>query len=211
MKKTVCLFATMLALSSASAVAAEDKITYFCSLDGTNVQHVVEVGEVISVQVHDGPFMLMRRPSDLELSKNYLRTQLEAVDLPTACKEYLLSQAGFTTYADGDLIARVYFNFNKSDLTKESIHILDQLEQDLKLSQTDLLVEGHTDSIGSEAYNMQLGLKRANAVEQYLEELGADPSQMVLSSQGELLPIATNETDKGRGQNRRVDLSKIAN
>ncbi|MBM7038392.1 OmpA family protein [Vibrio ulleungensis] len=211
MKKTVCLFASVLALNSVSALAAEDKITYFCSQSGANLQHVVEVGEVISVQVHDGPFMLMQRPSDLQLSQNYLRSQLDKVDLPTECKEYLLSQAGFTTYADGDLIARVYFNFNKSDLTKASIHILDQLEQDLKMSQTDLLVEGHTDSIGSEAYNMQLGLKRANAVEQYLEELGADQSQLVLSSQGELLPIATNETDEGRAQNRRVDLSKIAN
>jgi outer membrane protein OmpA-like peptidoglycan-associated protein len=58
---------------------------------------------------------------------------------------------------------------------------------------------------------MKLGLKRANAVEYYLEELGADPANLVLSSQGEGNPIASNKTENGRAENRRVDLSKISN
>jgi outer membrane protein OmpA-like peptidoglycan-associated protein len=194
-----------------SSAMADNRITYYCSQDNANIQHVVEVGEITSVQVHDGPFMMLSEPSELNISQSYLRAELDKINLPSACKEYLLSQAGFSTYAEGELIARVYFEFDKSNLTKESVHILDQLEHDLKVGQTDLLVEGHTDNIGSESYNMKLGLNRAKAVEHHLQELGANPSNIVISSKGESSPIATNQSEAGRSENRRVDLSKIGN
>jgi outer membrane protein OmpA-like peptidoglycan-associated protein len=119
-----------------------------------------------------------------------------------------MSQAGFKTYAEGDLIARVYFSFDQSQLTNESKYILDKLEQDLQHSGSDLLLEGHTDSIGAEQYNMKLGLNRAQAVEQHLLTLGANQAHLITATQGETTPIATNESEEGRAKNRRVDLTK---
>ncbi|ORT49222.1 hypothetical protein ST37_12315 [Vibrio sp. qd031] len=193
--------------ASQASYAAQDEITYYCSQGSVNSQYQVTMGEIKSVQVHDGPFMLLSTESDLSLAKNYLRSELDKVDLPSACKEYLISQAGFATYSEGELIARVYFEFDRSSLTKESLYILDQLENDLKLGSTSLLIEGHTDSLGDESYNMRLGLSRAKAVENHLLTLGAEAGDLTISSLGESDPIANNDVNEGRAKNRRVDLS----
>jgi outer membrane protein W len=69
-----------------------------------------------------------------------------------------------------------------------------------------VLVEGHTDSIGSDAYNMGLSDRRAKAVFDYLSSRGVDPARMSSVGYGETRPIADNATDEGRQQNRRVML-----
>ncbi len=66
--------------------------------------------------------------------------------------------------------------------------------------------EGHTDSIGSDAYNQALGQRRADAVRDYLIAQGIDPSRLSAVSYGESRPVADNSTDEGRAENRRVDL-----
>ncbi len=69
-----------------------------------------------------------------------------------------------------------------------------------------VLVEGHTDSIGSDAYNMGLSDRRAKAVFDYLSSRGVNPARMSSVGYGETRPIADNSTDEGRQQNRRVML-----
>ena len=67
-------------------------------------------------------------------------------------------------------------------------------------------ITGHTDSKGSDAYNMALGMRRAKAVKDRLIELGLSSSRIRgIDSKGESEPIATNETDEGRAQNRRIE------
>jgi len=68
------------------------------------------------------------------------------------------------------------------------------------------LVEGHTDSVGSDAYNMKLSDRRAKSVFDYLTSRGVDPSRLSSVGKGETMPIADNSTAEGRQQNRRVML-----
>jgi outer membrane protein OmpA-like peptidoglycan-associated protein len=66
--------------------------------------------------------------------------------------------------------------------------------------------EGHTDSIGSEAYNLSLGQRRAEALAAHLVAQGIDPGRIATRSLGESLPAASNDTEEGRARNRRVEI-----
>jgi len=72
-----------------------------------------------------------------------------------------------------------------------------------------ITIKGHTDSTGSEAYNQQLSEKRAKAVADFLIGKGVDPGRVTWVGYGEQLPIAGNDTEAGRQQNRRVELEII--
>jgi OOP family OmpA-OmpF porin len=68
-------------------------------------------------------------------------------------------------------------------------------------------VVGHTDDVGDDDYNMDLSMQRAEAVRNYLvNEIGVDPSKIVTIGAGETMPVASNTTDEGRAENRRVDV-----
>jgi len=67
-------------------------------------------------------------------------------------------------------------------------------------------VEGHTDSVGSDAYNQKLSERRAQAAVDYLVSQGVDASRLQPTGYGESKPMASNDTADGRAQNRRVDL-----
>jgi outer membrane protein OmpA-like peptidoglycan-associated protein len=69
-----------------------------------------------------------------------------------------------------------------------------------------LEVEGHTDSVGSDEYNMQLSQRRAEAVRSYFIEQGVPEDAIVAHGYGKTQPVATNDTPEGRQQNRRVEL-----
>jgi OOP family OmpA-OmpF porin len=68
------------------------------------------------------------------------------------------------------------------------------------------LIEGHTDSVGTEAYNLALSDRRAKSVFDYLTSRGVDPARLSSVGHGELKPIADNATAEGRQLNRRVML-----
>ena len=98
---------------------------------------------------------------------------------------------------------------NKASLTDDAKAALDAFTAKVKgLSQNAYIeVQGHTDNIGSEAYNLKLGQKRADVVMRYLNmELGIPLFRMNSTSYGEYKPIADNSTKAGRAQNRRVTL-----
>ena len=67
-------------------------------------------------------------------------------------------------------------------------------------------VEGHTDSIGSDAYNQRLSERRAKAVRDYMVEQGIDTDRIATHGWGEAKPVATNKTEEGRAQNGRVEI-----
>jgi OmpA-OmpF porin, OOP family len=71
-----------------------------------------------------------------------------------------------------------------------------------------MTIEGHTDNIGGEAFNKTLSDKRANAVKNYLVKNGIEATRLTASGIGLSKPIATNDTEAGRSQNRRVELVK---
>lgn len=99
------------------------------------------------------------------------------------------------------------FGFDKYDISAEFKSILNDLAKMIKAQNTQLFIEiqGHTDDKGSEEYNMKLGLKRAEAVRRYFNEINMLPLHMISAiSYGESRPMANNSTKEGRAQNRRV-------
>lgn len=106
----------------------------------------------------------------------------------------------------------VNFDFNSSNLTSTAKGNLDKLATVLnKNADTNINIFGYTDSKGAAAYNMTLSGKRAEAVKSYLAMKGVSSARMVIVGRGELDPIATNDTDAGRAQNRRVEFAITAN
>ena len=108
--------------------------------------------------------------------------------------------------------AGVYFATNKSDITPNSQLAIDKLVKIFtEYPETNILVEGHTDNVGADAYNMTLSEKRANAVGSALKKSGLAPGRLTVKWYGESQPKADNATAEGRALNRRVEFSITAN
>lgn len=106
----------------------------------------------------------------------------------------------------------VTFNFNKSTLTPNAKTILNQVGDALSSNKSmKVELDGYTDSIGKAAYNTKLSQRRADSVKQYLVGRGIDAGRMTTKGFGETHPVATNKTDEGRAENRRVELAVTAN
>ncbi|MGF6198500.1 OmpA family protein [Pseudomonas laurylsulfatiphila] len=104
-------------------------------------------------------------------------------------------------------LSDVLFVFNQSDLTPTAKSQLDALMS--KFEDADVVsikVVGHTDSVGSDAYNQALSERRASSVAEYLISQGVAPNKVTSEGRGESQPVADNETDEGRAKNRRVEL-----
>jgi outer membrane protein OmpA-like peptidoglycan-associated protein len=104
------------------------------------------------------------------------------------------------------------FGFDKSTLNTNSQTNLQELAKTLqKYEDTNILIDGHTDSIGEEKYNHELSLRRANSVESYLAQLGVNTGRISSKGYGESMPIEPNDTEVGRSKNRRVEVAIYAN
>jgi outer membrane protein OmpA-like peptidoglycan-associated protein len=106
----------------------------------------------------------------------------------------------------------ILFDVNKATLRPEAATNLGDLAVILqKYPDTDILVEGHTDSDGTEEYNLELSRQRAQSVANSLAAEKVNPTRFPQMGYGESQPVATNETAEGRQQNRRVELAIMAN
>ena len=104
----------------------------------------------------------------------------------------------------------VTFDFDKATVKPEFQPVLDNVAATLvQYNQTVIEVAGHTDNVGSDQYNQGLSQRRANAVSQYLSSRGVLTQRMITVGAGESRPIATNDTDAGRAQNRRVEVTLV--
>ena len=106
----------------------------------------------------------------------------------------------------------VNFAFDSSDLTSSAKVNLDKLAEVLKNNpDTNINIYGHTDSRGTDEYNQKLSERRAASVKSYLMDRGVAASRMFTMGVGEKEPVASNETDAGRAENRRVEFAITAN
>jgi len=119
---------------------------------------------------------------------------------------------GFKVDADGCIIEQtvvlraVNFEFNSDKLTQPSEQTLNEVAAALNGQPTlSVQIGGYTDSVGSAGYNLKLSQKRANAVQAYLVSKGVSSSNLVAKGFGKANPIASNDTDEGRTENRRVE------
>jgi outer membrane protein OmpA-like peptidoglycan-associated protein len=106
----------------------------------------------------------------------------------------------------------ILFDVNKSNLRPEAQTSLQKLATILnKYADTDVVVEGHTDSSGSDEWNLELSRMRAASVGDYLAGLGVASARVTKIGYGEMQPAVTNDTPEGRQANRRVELAIMAN
>lgn len=106
----------------------------------------------------------------------------------------------------------VNFAFDSANLTKEAKKNLDAIaEVFIEFPDTELMIEGHTDSVGDDGYNMKLSERRANAVADYLKYKGVASSRFKIQAFGETRPVADNDTAENRAKNRRVEIGVAAN
>nr|WP_294895018.1 OmpA family protein [uncultured Pedobacter sp.] len=100
----------------------------------------------------------------------------------------------------------IQFEYNSSVLRTSSYPMLDKISSTLRADKTiGLQLDGHASAEGTDAYNMQLSLDRANAVKTYLVNSGVDAKRISTKGYGETRPIASNATEEGRQANRRVE------
>jgi OOP family OmpA-OmpF porin len=115
-----------------------------------------------------------------------------------------VSQSKITLQAD------TLYDFNKSDLKPEGKATLDKIAADLSKIKLEVIIAvGNTDSIGTDAYNMALGQRRAQSVKTYLVSKGVDGSRIYTESKGKSNPVASNATAEGRAKNRRTDIEVV--
>lgn len=106
--------------------------------------------------------------------------------------------------------ADAFFDFNKTALKPEGKAKLDDLADKVKgLNLEVVIAVGHTDSVGSDAYNDKLSVKRSEAVKSYLAGKGIDASKIYTEGKGEKQPVADNKSAEGRAKNRRVEIEVV--
>ncbi len=106
--------------------------------------------------------------------------------------------------------ADALFDFNKSVLKPEGKAKLDDLASKMSTINLEVIIAvGHTDSVGSDAYNQKLSIRRAESVKAYLVSKGVEANRIYTEGKGEKVPVADNKTAEGRAKNRRVEIEVV--
>lgn len=127
-----------------------------------------------------------------------------------------LEGSGVQVQRNGDQLnlimpGNVTFNTNEFAVRGEFYSVLDSVAQVLaKYKDTRLMVSGHTDSTGAADYNYNLSTRRATSVANYLAGRGVEQSRLIAQGMGPDQPIASNASEAGKAQNRRVELQVVA-
>ena len=106
--------------------------------------------------------------------------------------------------------ADAFFDFDKSVLKPEGRAKLDDLVSKMQgLNLEVIIAVGHTDSVGADAYNQRLSVRRSEAVKTYLVSKGVEKNRVYTEGKGEKQPVADNKTAEGRAKNRRVEIEVV--
>ena len=180
-------------------------------------EQVSEFGQVTNTKIHEVQDSVEKNQKEIsELAANQealaadvaaiSETAQEAMDRADAAGVLAMGKFLYeVTITDND----VMFGFDKASLSDDAKAQLDEFAAVVLAVEGEAYIEiqGHTDNIGSEGYNLELGYKRAEAAMRYLNmEQGIPLFRMNVISYGEYKPIADNSTKEGRAQNRRVTL-----
>jgi len=124
---------------------------------------------------------------------------------PNAAAAAPVAAASKVTYA-----ADAFFDFDKSVLKPAGKAKLDDLVSKVKGINLEVIIAvGHTDSIGTDAYNQKLSVRRAESVKAYLISKGIEKNRIYTEGKGEKQPVADNKTKEGRAKNRRVEIEVV--
>jgi outer membrane protein OmpA-like peptidoglycan-associated protein len=195
-----------------AAVAALAVVTSGCAtkkyVEG-EVAGVSQRVDGVQAQVEDAQTKL--KDHDGRINQNVTataqasKTAQDALDRAVAAGKLAEGKFLYETVLSDD---KVKFGFDKAELADEAKVAIDELAEKLKGENKSVFVEiqGHTDNVGSEEYNLSLGEKRAEVVRRYLSQKGLALHRISVISYGESEPVADNKTREGRSANRRVVL-----
>lgn len=163
----------------------------------------------VQTQVEDTQTQLKEHDSRIASNKEAAaaasKTAQDALQRAMAAGKLAEGKLLYETVLSDD---KVKFGFDKANLSDDAKAALDAFATQLKTENKNVYIEiqGHTDNIGGEAYNMKLGEQRAEAVKDYLVRQGIPIFRTATISYGETAPVADNHTREGRAANRRVVL-----
>ena len=124
---------------------------------------------------------------------------------PAAAPAAPVAAASKVTYA-----ADAFFDFDKAVVKPAGKAKLDDLVSKVQGINLEVIIAvGHTDSVGSDAYNQKLSVRRAEAVKAYLVSKGIEKNRIYTEGKGETQPVASNKTTEGRSKNRRVEIEVV--
>ncbi len=202
-----CALTILMSAAISSAHADTLSTTVFediCADKNTEVAFRVDIEPGTDVYFHKSQYIQLERQRLSPPTTPLFINALVNVGLSKQCAELLVRETPKLTPESDTLLAQVQFGFDKSSLTPTGRKILAGIIDTIKRANGPLTLSGHTDSIGSPGYNLKLGLKRADAVKNYLAK--STNGEIKTLSYGETRPIAPNNTPDGRQQNRRVEV-----
>jgi OmpA-OmpF porin, OOP family len=145
--------------------------------------------------------------SQLEAARATQQAQAATAHVQQLQQELATLQAKQTERGLVVTLGDVLFETGKADLRPGALRNLYPLVTFLQqYPERRVVIEGHTDSVGSDAYNLDLSQRRADAVRDFLLQNGVTPAQLTTRGYGKASPVASNNTAEGRQQNRRVEL-----
>ncbi|MGR6839016.1 OmpA family protein [Aliivibrio wodanis] len=210
MKNKYSMALSALALLSSPLTFAQSidnqALSYYCGNDNVEYEKKITVGKGTRVYLNEGSFYQIEQEGEYNATLDFINKQIVSSGVSEECSEFLLTNGFLQSMDSGEVMARVYFDFDRASLTDKSKYVLGNIIKLLKINGKNLTLEGHSDSIGDEKYNFALGLKRSESVEKYLISHGIEQNRLDSISAGELKPIASNNDEKSREQNRRVEI-----
>jgi len=203
----------LLLVTATNVYADETLLQHLCETTAFNQELTITQHQPVIIAHNRNGQMLAGKPVDLNLSA-YTELLADTTDISRDCLAYLeqndvvriVDNDTSPQFQSGQTIARVFFTFDRSTLSKTSVRILEKIAGQLKHSNAMIQLEGHTDAKGSAEYNLALGLRRSESVEAFLKSRGMQSNQLKASSKGESAPVADNSTETGRELNRRVEI-----
>jgi len=188
-----------------------------CATEKWVNEQISAFGQVTNTKIHEVQDSVEANQKSIsELSAKQAALETEVAKLSDTAKDALMRAEKANKLAKGKFLYEetmaindVTFSFDRYALSDEAKAALDAFAAKAKRVTANAYVEiqGHTDNIGSEAYNLKLGQKRAETVMHYLNmEAGLPLFRMNSTSYGEYKPIADNSSKAGRAENRRVTL-----
>jgi outer membrane protein OmpA-like peptidoglycan-associated protein len=200
MKKLVIASIVISTLQFSVIANAEEGINVYCNTAFSEYRHGVTVTNVVGIAQHRQGFLQVEQKAENSELKQAL-VGLSTLGLnQSVCNTWIGKQERH------GLQARLHFGFDQSSLTPMGSEALNQLAGELQANSSTIMVSGHTDNIGTESYNQELGLQRALATSGGLIANGVEKNRLVIRSFGESAPIVSNATPEGRAQNRRSEI-----
>ena len=161
---------------------------------------VLPLGKIYGYYVDENQYFPLSNNIDLRKSKESTSIE-ENIEMVTF--EQMINEGTAVS------VNNLFFEYNKFEILDYSIPELKRVAKIIVENDLHTEINGHTDNIGDDNFNMELSINRASSVKKFLINEGVDPDILKIIGHGETKPIESNDTDKGRAKNRRVEINFI--